>query len=97
MDPNAEFDSGAEVTLPDDAKDAKRIEISPELIQQAMMSGQLPGGHTIKNKRGITKPIVSRAVRKQKRKAQKAARKASRGTTTSIRGQSPRMNHTVNR
>ena len=72
-----DFNTGSEVTLPDDAADAKRVPITPELIQAAMATGSL-GNHHIKNKRGITKPVISSAQRKSKRTAQKAARKASR-------------------
>ncbi len=85
-----ELDTGAEVTL--EETPIADQEISPELIQAAMMGRGVP---QIREKRGFTKPPYNRTKAKAKRKAQRVARRASRGTTSSRKGQRFTINNSA--
>jgi hypothetical protein len=92
MDDDVEFDTDSTVTLPDDAKDAKHVKLTPDMVADLMTTATLQSG-AIKNKRGVTKPVVSRAKRVHLRKLQKVARRVTRGTTKSNAGRQMRINH----
>ena len=92
MDDDVEFDTDSTVTLPDDATDAKHVKLTPDAVAELMTTDNLRSD-VIKNKRGVTKPIGSRAKRVRLRKLQKVARRVTRGTTKSNAGRQMRINH----